>query len=122
MSQFAETFQTCHAERRASPGERGPQIAPLLRELGQDSRDQRKSKHPENLSFAMPLQGVLPKHFRENALVQHGTRCILGILRRALVPQAGLTLAQDDKALDGVVNSSGSFGFELRRSLALRLG
>jgi len=44
VSQFAEMFQTCHAERRASPG---------------DSRDQRKSKHLENLSFAMQLQGVL---------------------------------------------------------------
>jgi hypothetical protein len=29
----AEIFQTCPAERRASPGERGPQIVPLLREL-----------------------------------------------------------------------------------------
>lgn len=48
-----------------------------------------------------------------------GKKHILGILRRALIPQAGLTLAQDDKALDGVVNISGSFGFELRRSLAL---
>jgi len=30
-------FQACPAERRASPGERGPQIAPLLRELGQEA-------------------------------------------------------------------------------------
>ena len=37
VSQFAEMFHPCHAERRASPGERGPQIAPLLRELGQEA-------------------------------------------------------------------------------------
>jgi hypothetical protein len=30
-------FRTCPAERRASPGERGPQIAPFLRELGQEA-------------------------------------------------------------------------------------
>jgi hypothetical protein len=34
MSQFAKMFHTCPAERRASPGD--PQIAPLLRGLGQE--------------------------------------------------------------------------------------
>lgn len=40
---FAEIFRPCHAERRASHAK----------------RDQRKSKHPENVSPAMQLQGVL---------------------------------------------------------------
>src|SRR5215831_20313751 len=46
VSQFAKMFQACLAERRASPG---------------DSRDQRMSKHPENLSFT-------PCSFRELSL------------------------------------------------------
>jgi hypothetical protein len=75
MPQFAEIFKTCHGERRASPGAAGisasprPPSAPLFARLGW------KSKHPENLTFAMQLQGILFHKFFLESCCDNKSRC-----------------------------------------------
>ncbi len=62
------------------------------------SRSEVESKDPDEVSFAIPYQGILPRHLfwlkansfglkcmKENALKLHGKGGILGMLRLALL-------------------------------------